>query len=86
MRSPAGLPDGVEKAKGRTEPWPWIFTKEVDYRLAKWILAGLQENELVSGDETKAIWQELLEAFDPPLRSIEVVTDRIEEKPNGSRT
>ncbi|MGN1381507.1 MAG: hypothetical protein ACI4W2_01675 [Eubacterium sp.] len=62
------------------------FAREVDYRMAKWILAGLQENGLVNGEETKAIWQELLEAFDPPMRSVEVATEKIEEKPNGSRT
>lgn len=61
------------------------FKKEVDYRLAKWILAGLQEKELLTGNETKMIWQELLEEFDPPMRSTEIVTETVKEAAYGSR-
>ena len=62
------------------------FKTEVDYWLAKWILTGREENSLISGAETKAIWQKLIDTFDPPMRSIEVVNEKLPEERYGSRT
>lgn len=62
------------------------FKTEIDYRLAKWILAGLEENKLISGAETKAIWQKLIDTYDPPMMSTEVVSEKLPEGRYGSRT
>ena len=47
--------------------------KEVEYRLAKWIIRNLEQEQLLLPDEIEAIWRELLSLYDPPTRSIEVV-------------
>lgn len=62
------------------------FTKEVDYRLAKWILVGLEENNLITGAEAEAVWQKLIDEFDPPMKSIETVGEKLPEGRYGSRT
>ena len=45
--------------------------KEVEYRLAKWIIRNLEQEQLLLPDEIEAIWRELLSLYDPPTRSIE---------------
>lgn len=47
-------------------------SQEVEYRLAKWIIANLEARKLLTPNEIKAIWQGLLAAYEPPTQSIEV--------------
>ena len=51
--------------------------KEVDYRLAKWIIRNMEKEQLLTPDEIEAIWQELLSFYDPPMKSIETVSGGI---------
>jgi len=46
--------------------------KEIEYRLAKWIIANLEAKKLLSPDEIETIWQRLLTAYEPPTQSVEV--------------
>ncbi|MBR1710129.1 MAG: hypothetical protein IJ719_15080 [Clostridia bacterium] len=50
---------------------------EVDYRLAKWIVRNMEKEQILTPDEIKTIWRELLTRFEPPTRSIETVTGTI---------
>lgn len=47
--------------------------KEVDYRLAKWIIRNMEKEQILTPDEIQAIWQELLSFYDPPTRTVETV-------------
>ena len=46
--------------------------QEIEYRLAKWIIANLEAKKLLSPDEIETIWQRLLTAYEPPTQSVEV--------------
>lgn len=59
---------------------------EVDYRISKWIVLNMQEAGFLTKDEVKAIWQQLLDQYDPPFRSTETVTGKIREDTYGSCT
>lgn len=47
-------------------------SQEVKYRLAKWVVANLEAQGLLTPDEIKRIWEELLDLYTPPTQSIEV--------------
>ena len=47
--------------------------QEVRYRLAKWIIKGLEEEQLLEPDEIEEIWRELLSFYAPPTASVENV-------------
>lgn len=48
--------------------------KEVEYRLAKWVFRNLEKEQILESDEVEKIWLELLSIYDPPTKSVEVVT------------
>ena len=56
---------------------------EVDYRLCKWIFRNLEKEQLLTQDEVKELWQELLDIYDPPTRSLETVTGAFRGGENG---
>ena len=41
------------------------FSREVDYRLAKWIIRN--KEQLLEPDEIEEIWRELLSFYAPPV-------------------
>ena len=47
-------------------------SREIEYRLAKWIVANLEAKGLLSPKEIKAIWERLLAEYKPPTASVEV--------------
>ena len=49
--------------------------EEVNYRLAKWIIRSLEEEQLLEPDEIEEIWTELLSFYAPPTASMENVCD-----------
>ena len=49
------------------------LTREVDYRLSKWIIKNIEQ--LLEPDEIEEIWQELLSFYAPPTASVENVCD-----------
>ena len=46
--------------------------QEVKYRLAKWVIANLEAQGLLTPDEIKRIWEDLLTVYKPPMQSVEV--------------
>ena len=46
---------------------------EVEYRLAKWLLRNLEKQRLITSDEIRAIWQNLIEYYEPPTSCVEIV-------------
>ena len=49
------------------------FSREVDYRLSKWIIRNIEQ--LLEPDEIEEIWRELLSFYAPPTASVENVCD-----------
>ena len=47
------------------------FSREVNYRLAKWIITNIEQ--FLSTDEIEEIWTELLSFYAPPTASVENV-------------
>ena len=47
------------------------LTREVDYRLSKWIIQNIEQ--LLEPDEIEEIWRELLSFYSPPTASVENV-------------
>jgi hypothetical protein len=47
--------------------------QEIMYRLAKWVIKGLEEEQLLKPDEIEGIWKELLSFYAPPTASVENV-------------
>ena len=43
-----------------------------DYRLALWLMRNLEKEQLICGEEIKQIWQEFLEQFDPPAKTLPI--------------
>ena len=46
-------------------------SREVDYRLSKWIITNIEQ--LLSPEEIEEIWRELLSFYSPPTASVENV-------------
>ena len=51
------------------------FSREVDYRLSKWIIRNIEQ--LLEPDEVEEIWRELLSFYAPPTASVENVCDTV---------
>ena len=49
------------------------FSREVDYRLSKWIIRNIEQ--LLEPDEIEEIWRELLSFYAPLTASVENVCD-----------
>ena len=47
--------------------------QEIKYRLAKWIIKSLEEEQLLKPDEIEEIWKELLSFYAPPTAIVENV-------------
>lgn len=52
------------------EEWQ-VFDKEVDYRLAKWILAGMLQDGIIGEIEMRKAWKVMAEHYNPPFLEIE---------------
>ena len=50
-----------------------MFETEVEYRLAKWILAGIKQDGIVSNNEMQKAWKKIAERYEPPFREVYVV-------------
>lgn len=48
-----------------------VFDKEVDYRLAKWILAGMLQAGNISESEMRKAWKKIAEHYSPPFLELE---------------
>lgn len=50
-----------------------MFETEVEYRLAKWILAGMKQDGVISDSEMQKAWNEISEHYEPPFLEVDVV-------------
>lgn len=50
-----------------------MFETEVEYRLAKWILAGMMQDGVISDSETQKAWKKLAEHYEPPFLEVDIV-------------
>ena len=58
------------------------LTREVDYRLSKWIIRNIEQ--LLEPDEVEEIWRELLSFYAPPTASVENVCGTMSGKGLGN--
>ena len=54
-----------------------MFEQEVDYRLAKWLLADIAHQGVITHSEMLKAWEELLAYYDPPFAGVEVLEGNI---------
>ena len=50
-----------------------LFESEVEYRLAKWIIAGMLQDDIISDSEMQKAWKKIAEHYKPPFMEIDVV-------------
>lgn len=50
-----------------------LFETEVEYRLAKWIIAGMLQDDIISDSEMQKAWKKIAEHYKPPFMEIDVV-------------
>ena len=51
-----------------------LFETEVEYRLAKWILANMLQDGIISESEMQKAWKKIAEHYKPPFLEVEVVS------------
>lgn len=56
-----------------------MLTKEVDYRVCKWLLGNLERNGVLPPDETRFALEKLQEHFEPPFLEVDVAGGEIED-------
>ena len=47
--------------------------REIEYRIAKWMILNMLNNNLITEEEKNACIKELLENLSPPTRSVECI-------------
>lgn len=50
-----------------------LFETEVEYRLAKWILAGMKQDGVISDSEMQKAWKKIAEHYEPPFLEVDDV-------------
>ena len=48
-----------------------LFETEVEYRLAKWLLAGMKQDGIISDSEMRKAWEKIAEHYQPPFLEVE---------------
>lgn len=54
-----------------------MFETEVEYRLAKWILAGMKQDGVISDSEMQKAWKKIAEHYEPPFLEVENLDGKI---------
>ena len=54
-----------------------MFEKEIDYRLAKWVLLNLEKDGVITDDELRIAWMNIAGYYDPPFLEVENLEDTI---------
>lgn len=54
-----------------------MFETEVDYRLAKWLLANMKHDGVISDAEMQTAWEKIAEHYNPPFLEIDTVGGEI---------
>lgn len=55
------------------------FENEVDYRLAKMLLANMFHDKILTEQKKDRLWQAILDYYNPPFKSIEEIGGDIGE-------
>lgn len=50
-----------------------LFETEVEYRLAKWILANMLQDGIISESEMQKAWKKIAEHYKPPFLEVDVI-------------
>lgn len=48
-----------------------MFEKEVDYRLAKWLLLNMEKDGVITSDEMRLAWINIVGHYEPPFLEVE---------------
>ena len=54
-----------------------MLKQEVNYRLAKYILANMKADGIITYDEMQEAWEKIAEKYAPPFLDIEVIGGEI---------
>ena len=54
-----------------------MFEKEVDYRLAKWVILNMEKDGVITSDELDLAWMNIAEYYDPPFLELENMDEMI---------
>ena len=49
-----------------------MLTKEISYRVCKWLLANMERDGVLDSDETQLALEKLKEHFEPPFLVVDV--------------
>lgn len=50
-----------------------MFKAEVEYRLAKWLIAAMKHDGIITDDEMQKAWKKLAEHYHPPFLEVEAI-------------
>ena len=53
-----------------------MFTGEVNYRLAKWVLLNMEHDGVLSSDEVRLVLVKIAEQYNPPFFELEELGNR----------
>ena len=48
-----------------------MLEKEVDYRIAKWLLLNMEKDGIITSDELRLAWSNISEHYEPPFLEVE---------------
>ena len=54
-----------------------MFEKEVDYRLAKWLLLNMEKDGIITVDELRLAWINIAGNYEPPVLEVENLDGKI---------
>ena len=60
--------------------------KEINYRIAKWIVRNMEKDQLIGADEVETVWNGLIALYEPPTRCIEIVGSSMKDVSGTSLT
>ena len=54
-----------------------MLEKEVDYRLAKWLLVNMEKDGIITSEEMHLAWLNIAGHYEPPFLEVEDLTGNI---------
>lgn len=54
-----------------------MFEKEVDYRLAKWLLLNMEKDGIITADELRLAWINIAGRYELPFLEVENLDGKI---------
>jgi len=50
-----------------------MFESEVDYRLAKWLIANMERDGVITDSEMQEAWKMIADRYNPPFLAVDTV-------------